>query len=280
MSNQADDNGTDVEIYPRHGGPTVYAVSRTAAPARLLDLLDAHGFTRHGEAIYTWHQLPEDLSATEVSRTCQNAHQALVAAGFNAQLDDRLLPRHATPRRAVQASQEATPAEHFDHSRPVPSLEVHGRLGSREARFTLHPTISHHAPDGRPTPGILVDVSTRFRIPLVFTVTFWRSEDGSWEALPVRCRQDGYLASVRAVMPHVAAAAAKIIEGRNDELRPLLRVAQEREAAHALAAVHRARQEVAEASCRARHEEALFEQVGISEARATTVMAALQSHRR
>lgn len=91
MSNQADDNGIDVLIYPRYGGPVVFAVSRTGAPDALLALLDTLGFTRHGEAIYTWHELPEDLSETEVSQTCLRAHKALVAAGYDAHLDDRLV---------------------------------------------------------------------------------------------------------------------------------------------------------------------------------------------
>ncbi|MEJ8654856.1 hypothetical protein WKI65_44165 [Streptomyces sp. MS1.AVA.3] len=91
MSNQADDNNTDVEIYPRYGGPVVFAVSRTGAPNALLDLLDTLGFTRHGEAIYVWHQLPETLSASEVSQTCLRAHKSLTAAGYDAYLDDRLI---------------------------------------------------------------------------------------------------------------------------------------------------------------------------------------------
>ncbi|MDJ0465010.1 hypothetical protein [Streptomyces sp. H27-C3] len=91
MSNQADDNGIDVLIYPRYGGPVVFAVSRTGAPAILLNLLDTLGFTRHGEAIYVWHELPEALDAAEVSRTCLRAHKALTAAGYDAHLDDRLV---------------------------------------------------------------------------------------------------------------------------------------------------------------------------------------------
>jgi hypothetical protein len=91
LSNQADDNGIDVLIYPRYGGPTVFAVSRTGAPTALLDLLDAEGFTRHGEAIYVWHELPENLDEMEVSRTCLRAHKALLAAGYDAHLDDRLI---------------------------------------------------------------------------------------------------------------------------------------------------------------------------------------------
>jgi hypothetical protein len=91
LSNQADDNGIDVLIYPRYGEATVFAVSRTGAPDGLLDLLDAEGFTRHGAAIYVWHELPEDLDAAEVSRRCLRAHKALLAAGYDAHLDDRLV---------------------------------------------------------------------------------------------------------------------------------------------------------------------------------------------
>ncbi|MFF4409821.1 hypothetical protein [Streptomyces sp. NPDC001404] len=91
MSNQADDNNLDVLIHRRALSTTVVAESRTDAPGALLDTLDSLGFERHGAAIYIWHELPEDLSAAEASRTCLRAHKTLLAAGYLAVLDDRLI---------------------------------------------------------------------------------------------------------------------------------------------------------------------------------------------
>jgi hypothetical protein len=91
LSNQADDNDLDVLIHRRALSTTVVAESRTGAPETLLDLLDSVGFERQSAAIYVWHQLPETMSAADISRTCRRAESTLLAAGYGVEVDDRLI---------------------------------------------------------------------------------------------------------------------------------------------------------------------------------------------
>ncbi|MFB7649488.1 hypothetical protein ACFC0S_16385 [Streptomyces sp. NPDC056084] len=91
MSNQADDNGIDVLIHRRPFSATVVAESCTGAPETLLATLDDLGFERKGQAIYIWHELSESADAGEISRTCRRAESTLLAAGYRAVVDDRLV---------------------------------------------------------------------------------------------------------------------------------------------------------------------------------------------
>ncbi|MCZ0983995.1 hypothetical protein O1L60_45355 [Streptomyces diastatochromogenes] len=91
MSNQADDNDLDVLIHRRPLSTTVVAESRSGAPEALLALLDSLGFTRKGFAIYTWHELPDTMDPAEIARTCRRAENTLLAAGYRAEADERLI---------------------------------------------------------------------------------------------------------------------------------------------------------------------------------------------
>ncbi|MFJ2278861.1 hypothetical protein ACIOEZ_32455 [Streptomyces sp. NPDC087866] len=91
MSNQADENGIDVLIHRRALSTTVVAESRTGAPEILLAALDSLGFERKSHAIYTWHELPEDMGPDDISRTCRRAENTLQAARYKAVVDDRLI---------------------------------------------------------------------------------------------------------------------------------------------------------------------------------------------
>lgn len=91
MSNQADENDLDVLIHRRALSTTVVAESRTGAPDALLALLDTLGFERQTVAIYVWHELPETLSPADISRTCLRAEKTLQAAGYDVEVDDRLI---------------------------------------------------------------------------------------------------------------------------------------------------------------------------------------------
>ncbi|MER6253601.1 hypothetical protein ABT224_19825 [Streptomyces sp. NPDC001584] len=91
MSNQADDNDLDVLIHRRALSTTVVAESRSGASESLLATLDGLGFQRQGQAIYVWHELPDDMDPAEVSRTCRRAASTLLAAGYTAEMDERLI---------------------------------------------------------------------------------------------------------------------------------------------------------------------------------------------
>lgn len=91
LSNQADDNDLDILIHRRPLNATVVAESRSGAPEALLALLDGLGFTRQGFAIYTWHELPDAMDPAEVARTCRRAESTLLAAGYKAVVDERLI---------------------------------------------------------------------------------------------------------------------------------------------------------------------------------------------
>ncbi|MGW2367720.1 hypothetical protein ACWCZ5_19315 [Streptomyces sp. NPDC001667] len=114
----ADEYGTDVEIYRRDD--TVYADTRTGAPAQLLERLDSLGFTRKSRAIHTWHELPEGLNQTEVKRRSIRAVLLLTAAGYDANISHDLYDKavHTTVvAQAKSASMKTTRVP----PRPTPS---------------------------------------------------------------------------------------------------------------------------------------------------------------
>lgn len=86
MANLADDYGTDVEIYVKALTTTIHVDTRTGAPAKLLDLLDQLGLERQEirtpGPVYTWHVVPEHLSAEEQKRLATCAVPALLLAGY------------------------------------------------------------------------------------------------------------------------------------------------------------------------------------------------------
>jgi hypothetical protein len=138
------------------------------------------------------------------------------------------------------------PSTSYDHSAGPPELKVSGEIGGRTAVFTLRPKYADSVDPG-PQLGVAVRVATHFRIPLTFTATFKQVADERWELVRVLGDQDDYLASVWAVRPQVAAAAATVLEEQRAQMKPLLAVARERQAAYALAEVYRARSAAAEA---------------------------------
>ncbi|MGW0844323.1 hypothetical protein ACWD26_30120 [Streptomyces sp. NPDC002787] len=174
----------------------------------------------------------------------------------------------------MSADTTAHPATAYDHCAGPPELRVSGEVFGRAATFTLRPKFSDYVGDN-PLPGVAVRVTTHFRIALDFTATFQQVTGGHWEPVRVLCRQDDYLASVRTVRPHVAPAAAKVLEEHRAELEPLLAAAREREAAHALAEVHRARLAAADAHRRVEAAEDEFSLFGVGEERAATVISQL-----
>ncbi|MEU3188414.1 hypothetical protein ABZ707_30105 [Streptomyces sp. NPDC006923] len=127
----ADETGTDVEIYRRHGDDGVYADSHTGAPEQLLALLDRLGLERHTMPhAYVWHRTPERLSDPEKIRMASRAAAVLAATGYRANIDPGVFDRPAydtavaeltARRRAVRTSPEpAPPAASTPVSRPLP----------------------------------------------------------------------------------------------------------------------------------------------------------------
>jgi hypothetical protein len=167
-----------------------------------------------------------------------------------------------------------SPSTSYDHRAGPPELQVAGEIGGRSAVFTLRPKYAD-AVDPGPLPGAAVRVATHFRIPLTFTATFKQVADERWELDRILCDQDDCLASVRAVRPQVAAAAANVLEEQRAQMEPLLAVARERQAAYALAEVYRARSAAAEAHRRLDAAEDEFSLFAVSEERAAVVMGEL-----
>ncbi|WP_129838111.1 hypothetical protein [Streptomyces sp. RFCAC02] len=99
MSNRADDNGTDVEIYRVPLSRTIRVETPTGAPPSLLDLLDTLGFERQGVTtsgpVYTWHEVPAALGEQDVEQLLARACVRLVAAGHVTHIDRALLSRTA-----------------------------------------------------------------------------------------------------------------------------------------------------------------------------------------
>ncbi|MFJ6752161.1 hypothetical protein ACIQNI_28860 [Streptomyces sp. NPDC091266] len=124
MGNRPDERGTDVEIYRKALTPTIHIDSRTAAPGRLLDLLDRLGLERQevrtAGPIYIWHTVPENLDADEQKRLATRAIPALLMAGYKVNCDRDVFddtayqqavgeirsgnPRHTVQRPAPTAS--------------------------------------------------------------------------------------------------------------------------------------------------------------------------------
>ncbi|MFF0386804.1 hypothetical protein [Streptomyces sp. NPDC004286] len=163
------------------------------------------------------------------------------------------------------------PSSSYDHAVEPPRLQVSGDVAGRTASFSFRPKVADSA-DPAPRPGVAVRVALRFRIPLVFTVTFEQTPTGCWEPVRVLCDQDDHLASVRAVRPQVAPAAAKLLAEHAARLEPLLAVAFERRAAYALSEVYRLRTAAAEAHRRTDAAEDEFCLFAVSEERAAEVM--------
>ncbi|RSO06957.1 hypothetical protein DMH18_26280 [Streptomyces sp. WAC 06783] len=99
----ADECGTDVEIYRRAFGRTIYAGSRTAAPETLLALLDSLGLQRHGQAIYLWHQVPDHLPEAEQHQLASRAVPWLHAAGYRVNIAKDIFDEAAYEQAARQA---------------------------------------------------------------------------------------------------------------------------------------------------------------------------------
>ncbi|MDX3855659.1 hypothetical protein [Streptomyces sp. AK02-01A] len=127
----ADETGTDVEIYRRHGDDGVYADSHTGAPEQLLALLDRLGLERHTMPhAYVWHRTPERLSEPEKMRLASRAAVVLAAAGYRANIDPGVFDRAAhdtavaelAPRRSAArpSPAPAPPAGSTPVSRPLP----------------------------------------------------------------------------------------------------------------------------------------------------------------
>ncbi|MFI7405937.1 hypothetical protein ACIBW9_36645 [Streptomyces sp. NPDC049541] len=162
----------------------------------------------------------------------------------------------------------------YDHSAGPPELRVSGEVGGRPALFTLCPKFADSADPG-PLLGVAVSVATHFRIPLTFTATFKQVAGEQWELVRVLCKQDDWLASVRAVRPKIAEAAARVLQEQRAQLEPLFAVARERQAAYALAELYRARTAAAEAHRRVDEAEDEFGLFEVCEERVVEVLGQL-----
>ncbi|WP_165983944.1 hypothetical protein [Streptomyces sp. YIM 98790] len=84
----ADKEDADVVIW-RKGG-TVYAETRTGAPAALLDALDAAGLQRRTQAVYTWHEVPQNLTKEQERQLASRATAMAADAGYYVQISPEL----------------------------------------------------------------------------------------------------------------------------------------------------------------------------------------------
>jgi hypothetical protein len=168
----------------------------------------------------------------------------------------------------------AHPSAAYDHSAGPPELRVSGQVGGRPALFTLFPKFADSTDPG-PLLGVAVRVATHFRIPLTFTATFKQVAGERWELVRVLCNRDDYFASVRAVRPKVAEAAAEVLQEQRVQMEPLFAVARERQAAYALAEVYRARTAAADAHRRVDAAEDEFGLFEVCEERAAEVLGQL-----
>ncbi|MFE5647546.1 hypothetical protein ACFQ8Q_00285 [Streptomyces cyaneofuscatus] len=124
MGNQADEHGTDVEIYFRPFPPTVHIDTPTGAPAALHDMLDRLGLERHtdnfGDLTFIHHRAPEHLDIHEQKRVASAAIPALLLAGYKTSCSPRVfdqaafetaaLKLRADESRAVEQSDQAASA--------------------------------------------------------------------------------------------------------------------------------------------------------------------------
>ncbi|MET9083679.1 hypothetical protein ABZX77_17590 [Streptomyces sp. NPDC004237] len=163
------------------------------------------------------------------------------------------------------------PSPAHDHSSGPPSLRVTADVLGRPADFTLHPEFADSEAPGL-IPAVTVRVSLRYRIALRFTVVFHQRADSTWHPVGIRCTQDHWLSSVKAVQPHITPAAAAVLKEQLAALDGLLAIARERRAAYALAEVHRRRAATVEARRRTGEAEEEFARYGISEDRAAAVL--------
>lgn len=123
MSNRADDEGSDVEIYRKALSTTIHVDTRTGAPEELLALLDSLGLERKilttAGPTYVWHVVPEHLGEDEKKRLATRAIPTLLMAGYVPQISSEVFDTAAyteaanelTARRASAppAGQAATP---------------------------------------------------------------------------------------------------------------------------------------------------------------------------
>jgi sugar phosphate isomerase/epimerase len=106
----ADDCSTHVEIYQRAFDPVIYADSHRAAPAELLDALDALGLDRCGAPpLGFWHQAPAGLDKRTQRQIVSRAAAALCSAGWVVNIEPRLLDKDAYDT-AVQEAARVTRA--------------------------------------------------------------------------------------------------------------------------------------------------------------------------
>ncbi|MFE2640203.1 hypothetical protein ACFXKF_36565 [Streptomyces scopuliridis] len=143
--------------------------------------------------------------------------------------------------------------------------------------MTFRPTL-HTIYANSQRVALVVDVTTRFRIPLTFSAHFF-SPDGTstWEFDWMKCEQDDHLVSVRAVRDRVAEHAEQVLNAHLDEITPLVDAAREIAAANALQGLYTAETRVAEATRSADRSRAAFTVFGVSEERADEVLHQLRS---
>ncbi|MFG3429678.1 hypothetical protein [Streptomyces californicus] len=145
--------------------------------------------------------------------------------------------------------------------------------------MTIRPTL-HSIYANAQRVALAVDVATRFRIPLTFTVRFF-STDGSpaWEFDKISCEQDDHLTSVRAVRDRVAEHAEQMLNTHLADIGPIIDAAREIAAANALQDVQSAQARIAEATAREERSRAAFAVFGVSEERADEVLGQLRSRK-
>ncbi|MFI1530940.1 hypothetical protein [Streptomyces griseus] len=143
--------------------------------------------------------------------------------------------------------------------------------------MTIRPTLHSIYPNAQRV-ALAVDVTTRFRIPLTFTVRFSSPDGGPpWEFDKISCEQDDHLTSVRAVRDRVAEHAEQMLSTHRADIQPLIDAAREVAAANALQDVQSAQARIAKATAREERSRAAFAVFGVSEERADEVLGQLRS---
>ncbi|MFJ8158512.1 hypothetical protein [Streptomyces sp. NPDC094468] len=184
---------------------------------------------------------------------------------------------HSTEPSAMAAPPASPPPDtEYDHAGGPPRLQTKGDVLGRPAVFTLHPGFED-SQGPELTATATVRVSLRYRVDLHFTVVFRQQPDSAWETLDIRCTKKNRLSSVKAVRPHIAPAAAAVLEAQGAALDSLFAIARERQAAYRLAEADRQRAAATDAWRRAAAAEEEFARFGICEARAAAVLNEIRS---
>ncbi|MFF8786918.1 hypothetical protein [Streptomyces sp. NPDC015125] len=143
--------------------------------------------------------------------------------------------------------------------------------------MTFQPGLTGHGLELR--VSLVADVSTRFRIPLHFSVHF-HSDGAQWELHRIDSKQRDSLTSVQAVRDRVGEHASQILEKHLGDLESVVVAGREIVAARTLDDVLQARADVARAQAREQQALATIAGLGVGEERAGAVHAQLRARER